>query len=113
VGVEQQVERHDEDGEPAAATLDHTANERGRRDEREERRERVHACFLAVVGEVRIDRRKCGADPTRGAAEEGARQPERERDARERRQEGQHMCRALAVPEPADPDVEQEVVERR
>jgi hypothetical protein len=112
VRIEQQDERRDEHDQPAATTLDHTANERESRDEREQRRKGVHARFLGVVGEVRVDRSERGADPGRSAAEDRTRRPERDRDARERRQQRQNVRRALAVAEPPDPDVEQQVVER-
>ncbi len=112
VRVEEQVERDHEHRQPAPPALDHPADECTGCDQREERGKRVHPGFLAVVGEVRVDGRERGADPAGCSPEERARDPVRKRDAAERRDQREHVCRTLTVAEPADPHVKQEVVER-
>ena len=113
VRVQQEVERQHEQRQVAPATEHDTVRIRRGRDDREARRQRVHPRLLAVVGEEGVDRRQRCGDPAGGAPEERLRRPVGERGAGDRRDERQRVRRALAVAEPADPHVEEQVVERR
>src|SRR5262249_46651331 len=84
----------------------HAVRVRGRGDNREARRERVHPSLLAVVGQVRVDGGEERTDPAGRATEERAGTPVRKRDARDRGDQRERVRRTLAVAEPADPDVE-------
>jgi hypothetical protein len=113
VRVEQSRERDAEQRQEPPPAEDDAVDIRADDDERERRDQRVHPRLLGVVGEERIDCGEGGADPARQAPEERTPDPVRERDAREREVERERVRRALAVTEPADPNVQQQVVQRR
>jgi hypothetical protein len=113
VGVKDQDERHAEHRQVAALAVEDAVHVRPRGDEGERGDHRVHPRLLRVVGEVRVDRGEPGADPAGERPEDRPPDPVGERDAGEGEDQRERVRRVLAVPEPADPDVEKHVVERR
>ena len=114
--VVREREEHGEDRErrqePAVAQ-DERVDEARHRQEAQERRQRVHARLLRVVREERVQRRDDRRHPARPPPGQGATGPQRGGDRQQREGDRQAVRLALAVAEDRDPDVQQQVVQRR
>jgi hypothetical protein len=80
-----------EDPHEAPVALHEGARERRGGDQAEQRQQRVHARFLRIRGQVRVDGGQRGRDQPHRPAEDGRARPQRDGDRREREDERQRV----------------------
>ena len=85
----------------------------GQADQPEQRDQRVHPALLRVLRQPGVERREQGRDPGRAAAEQQSAGPVGDGDAEEAEDDREPVHRRLGAARELEPEVEQEVVERR